>query len=100
MPILTRDERKSKDNDDEQEENEADNDVATSAEAPPRLDGNGNNGGKNGKESAPAVLSANLSVTIIEILSDKMNCSVRFLSETPSLPWQKGWYTNRTLGNS
>ena len=61
VPILTRDERKSKDNDDddEQEDNEAENDVATSAEAPPRLDGgSGKNGGKNGKESAHVAVSS------------------------------------------
>ena len=57
MPILTRDERKSKDNDDEQED-DGDNDVATSAEAPPRLDGG--SGGKNGKDIAPAVFSSRL----------------------------------------
>ena len=58
VPILTRDERKSKDNDDddEQEDNEAENDVATSAEAPPRLDGG--SGGKNGKEIAHVAVSS------------------------------------------
>ena len=61
VPILTRDERKSKDNDDGEQEDEAENDVATSAEAPPRLDG-GNNGGKNGKGTAPAVFSSGLSL--------------------------------------
>ena len=51
VPLLSRDERKSKDSDEEDHEEE-NNDVATSAEAPPRLDGDGN-GGKNGKERSP-----------------------------------------------
>ena len=57
--MLTRDERKSKD--DEEAEDEANNDVATSAEAPPRLgDGGDGNGGKNGKDRGRAFSAARL----------------------------------------
>ena len=79
MPILTRDERKSKDNDDnDEQENEAENDVATSAEAPPRLDGG--SGGKNGKKTAAPCLS----VAMIKVSICNSCQSSPALSEIPS----------------